>query len=135
MNNEDLIRKALSLIHIKVINDDRRIGDVACVLLTDKGNMYGGVNIAGHVGICAEQTASGAMVTAGEYTISKIVAVRNENDVLYVIPPCGRCREFLTKINEDNLETEVILSHDTSVKLKELLTHHKAYKPIPNHLK
>jgi len=35
------------------------------------------------------------MVTAGEYQITKIVAVwRDADDTLYVVPPCGRCREF-----------------------------------------
>lgn len=130
-SHEKLIKKAKSLINIKIINEDRKIGDVGCVIVTDKGNTYIGVNIAGHVGICAEQSASSAMVTAGEYRISKIVAVRKEYGEYFVISPCGRCREFLTKINEENLQTDVILDINYSVKLKDLLTHHKEYNKLP----
>ncbi len=127
-SNVELIKKAVSLINVKVINERRRIGDVACVIITDKGNVYTGVNIGGHVGICAEQSAAGAMVTAGEYKIDKIVVVRNDEGKLYTIPPCGRCREFLTKINEENLETEFILDKNTVIKIKDLLLHHKDYR-------
>ncbi len=131
LSNEELIKKAISNIKIKIINDERKIGDASCVLITDKGNLYIGLNIAGHVGICSEQAACGAMVTAGEYNILKIVTVRKENNEISVIPPCGRCREFLTKINEENMETEVILNISSSIKLKDLLTHHKEYNILP----
>lgn len=39
----------------------------------------------------------------------------------FVIPPCGRCREFLKSLSADNLETEVILREDHVMKLKDLL--------------
>ena len=130
LSNEELIQKAVSLINIKVINQDRKIGDVACVLITDQGNIFTGVNIAGHVGICAEQTAAGAMVTAREYRIAKIVVAREENGKRYVIPPCGRCRDFLVKVDRDNLEAEFILDRETVVKVKDLLPHYKDYRDI-----
>jgi cytidine deaminase len=58
------------------------------------------------------------MVTHGEHRIRKIVAVVEDGTP---IPPCGRCREFMHQIHEDNLEAEVIIGKNRSVKLRELL--------------
>ena len=48
---------------------------------------------------------------------------RDEEGVLHVIPPCGRCREFIRQIDPANLDTDVVLGRDTSaqVKLRDLL--------------
>lgn len=129
-SNVELIKKAVSLINVKVINASRTIGDCACVIITDQGNMYTGVNIGGHVGICTEQSAASAMVTAGEYKIDKIVVARMNEGRLYIIPPCGKCREFLTKINEENMETQFILDKKNIVRIKDLLPYHKQYKEL-----
>ena len=58
------------------------------------------------------------MITGGEYKIKKIVAVLEDGKVL---PPCGRCREFMYQIDSDNLETDVIVGENKVVKLRELL--------------
>ncbi len=74
------------------------------------------------MGFCAEHNAIGAMVTAGEYKIKKIVAVwKDDKNNCCILSPCGRCREFMRQIDNDNLETEVILEKDRTVKLKDLL--------------
>ena len=102
---------------------DNSAGDVACALLSSKGNIYLGVCIdtGSGMGFCAEHSAIAAMITAGETSIAKIVAVWGEDTVL---PPCGRCREFIYEIDETNWEcTDVILKVDQVVKLKELLPH------------
>jgi cytidine deaminase len=72
------------------------------------------------------------MVTAGEYTIAKIVAVwRSDRDGrLYVLPPCGRCREFIRQIDDANLETDVVLGRDEVRKLKDLLPYHDWPEPL-----
>jgi cytidine deaminase len=55
------------------------------------------------------------MVTAGEYRIATIVAVwRDDDGLLYVLPPCGRCREFIRQVDPADLDTEVILGSDQS---------------------
>ncbi len=62
------------------------------------------------------------MVTAGEYRIARIVAVwRDENGRLLVLPPCGRCREFIRQIDPGNLDTEIILGVERGVPLRDLL--------------
>jgi cytidine deaminase len=73
-------------------------------------------------GFGAEHAAIAAMVTAREYKIMKIVAVwRDDNRVLPVVPPCGRCREFIRQIDRANLDTEVVLSRTSSARLRDLL--------------
>jgi cytidine deaminase len=62
------------------------------------------------------------MVTAGEYRIARIVAVwRDEAGALYVLPPCGRCREFIRQVDPANVDAEVVLGRRRSAKLGELL--------------
>lgn len=71
------------------------------------------------------------MITAGEYRVKTIVAVWREdkaidpNGKLYVLSPCGYCRQFMPDINGGNLETDVILGRDKVVKLKDLLPYHE----------
>ncbi|MFB7740364.1 hypothetical protein ACFC08_39945 [Streptomyces sp. NPDC056112] len=62
------------------------------------------------------------MVTAREYRIAKVVAVwRNDEGVLHVLPPCGRCREFMRQIDPANLDTEVVLGRNRTARLRDLL--------------
>jgi cytidine deaminase len=134
MTNEDLIQRAAIVVRPRATTDGRLIGDVGATLLTDNGNHYSGVCIdtGSGTGFCAEHSAIAAMVTAGEYRIAKIVAVwRDERDgKLYVLPPCGRCREFIRQIDEGNLETEVVLAGAKTLKLKELLPYHEWPAPL-----
>jgi len=104
--------------------DGRVLGDVASTLVTEAGDLFSGVCIdtGSGTGFCAEHAAIAAMVTAGEYKITKIVAVwRDENGALHVVPPCGRCREFIRQIDPANLDTEVVLSRSNSARLRDLL--------------
>ena len=122
-SNEELIASAQAVLNPHVV-DDRLFGDVASTLVTDAGNRYSGVCIdtASGTGFCAEHSAVAAMVTAGEYRIAKIVAVwRDEAGALHVLPPCGRCREFIRQIDPANLDTEVVLGRQRSARLRDLL--------------
>jgi cytidine deaminase len=115
--------------------DDRLFGDVAATLVTDAGSIFSGVCIdtASGTGFCAEHAAIAAMVTAGEYRIARIVAVwRRDSGDLYVLPPCGRCRELICQIDPANLDTEVIVSADTTRPLRDLLPHHEWPPPLPS---
>ena len=95
------------------------VASVAAALVTDKGNVYRGVCIDApcSMGFCAEHSAIAAMVTAGEDRIAGIVAVSDWDGI---IPPCGRCREFIYQINPQNLDCLVKLK-DRTVPLRELL--------------
>lgn len=120
MTTEELIQKAKSIVKPTKQRNGFSIADCGTALLTDNGNIYLGVSIdtPSSMGFCSEHAAIAAMVTGGEYKIKKIVAVLEDGTVL---PPCGRCREFIYQIDKGNLETEVIIAKDKTVKLKELL--------------
>jgi cytidine deaminase len=112
---------------------DRLFGDVGAALDTVDGHRYRGVCIdtASGTGFCAEHAAIAAMVTAGEYRIARIVAVwRDDRGRLYVLPPCGRCREFIRQIDHRNITTEVVLGRDRSAPLSELLPAHDWPDPL-----
>ena len=95
-------------------------GGVGCALITSKGNIYCGVSLGFYCGIgsCGEYQAIGNMISNGEKEIKKIIALTDEGEV---IPPCGKCREMIHQACEKNWNTEVIISRNKKVKLKELL--------------
>lgn len=108
------------------------MGHVASALVTPEGNLYSGVCIdtGSSTGFCAEHAAVAAMVTGREYRVSKIVAVwRDDQGALYVLPPCGRCREFIKQIDPANLDTEIVLGRTTSAAIRDLLP--RAEWPAP----
>lgn len=100
------------------VSEDIEVGGVAAALVTDNGNVYRGICIdtACSMGFCAEHAAIAAMLTAGEDKVAQIVAVNWDKSVL---PPCGRCREFLLQLG--NPETQVLVAEDTAVPVKDLL--------------
>jgi cytidine deaminase len=40
---------------------------------------------------------------------------------LHVLPPCGRCREFIRQVDPENLNTQVILGREETAALAALL--------------
>lgn len=105
----------------------RLFGDVAAAVLSETGDVFTGVCVdTPGWGLCAERSAAAAMITAGQYGIRKIVAVWREESSgkLYVLPPCGICREFLRSISDSNLEAEVVLGEAQSATLQALLPFH-----------
>jgi len=119
-SNEELINRAKSIVKPKKVKHGFTASDCGCALVSNKGNIYLGVSIdtCSSMGFCAEHSAIAAMITAGEYKIRKIVAVEEDGTVL---PPCGRCREFMHQIHEENQDAEVVITKDKTVKLNELL--------------
>jgi cytidine deaminase len=131
-STDDLIDAAAAVLNPHRVGD-RLFGDVGAALDTVGGNRHLGVCIdtGSGTGFCAEHAAIAAMVTAGEYAIARIVAVwRDDDRRLYVIPPCGRCREFIRQIDEHNIGTEVVLGRDRVVPLAELLPAHEWPDPL-----
>ena len=132
VSNDDLIAAAQAVVHPHRVGD-RLFGDVGAALVTQDGNVYAGVCIdtGSGTGFCAEAAAIGAMVTAREYRIARIVAVwRDDDGVWVVLPPCGRCREFIRQIDWANIDTEVILGRGRTALLRELLPAHEWPGPL-----
>lgn len=125
LTNGELIKRAASVVKPKRVGS-YLVGDVGCALESGSGRIYTGVclDVSSGIGFCAEHSAVAAMLTAGDYTVKRIVAVwKDEAGALSVLAPCGRCRELLRQIQEGSLTTEVILGSDEVVTLADLLPH------------
>jgi cytidine deaminase len=136
LTNDELITAAVNALRRRTVNG-RIFGDVAAALITDQGKVFTGIAIdTPSWGLCAERSAIAAMATAGEYRIRTIVAVWKEDETIvpdgpiHVLPPCGACRQFMSDINEGNLETVVILGPERVMKLKDLLPYHEWPAPL-----
>lgn len=110
-------------------NGSYRAGGVGAALLTAGGHLHLGVCIDTDcsLGFCAEANAIGAMVTSGESRIARIVAVWLDDGVARIVPPCGRCREFIQQIDAGNWATEVLLPGSKVLPLADLLPHHDGF--------
>ena len=123
LTNAEMIEHARTVLKPRKLSEDNTAGDAACALLSASSNLYLGVciDVSCGIGFCAEHSAIAAMITAGESSIARIVAIWGEGAVL---PPCGRCREFMYQIDRTNYDrTEVILGADRAAKLCDLLPH------------
>lgn len=111
------------------------MADVGCALESASGQYFVGVCVGVHAGsICAERTAIATMISATRtYQIRRIVAVwRDVDGALFVIPPCGHCRQFMIDAHPDNVyHTQVILSHDVVVPLATLMPYHDWWQKQP----
>jgi cytidine deaminase len=117
---EDLYLQAKSVIHYRKLSECAEAGDVGAALLSESGKIYTGVciDVTCGIGFCAEHAAAAAMVTAGESRVLKMIAVGGDGKIL---PPCGRCREFISDLHNKNLDTEVMVSESVTLTLRELL--------------
>ena len=90
----DLARRALANAHVPYSRF--RVG--ACVRAAS-GRLYAGCNVENAsypVGQCAEATAIGSMVTAGDRQIVEIVVLTEGPELC---APCGRCRQQLAEFS------------------------------------
>lgn len=104
----------------RLSNEWMTAGSVSAALLSSSGKIYSGIciDVASGIGFCAEHAAIAQMLKERETAIDMIVALKADGEIL---PPCGRCREFMLLIDEKNEETRVIIGPDRIVPLKELL--------------
>lgn len=107
-SDNELVAAALAVLNPRRLSPTVEVGSVGAALLTENGNVHTGVCIdaASGIGFCAEHAAIASMITAGESRIMTIVAVHWDGIIL---PPCGRCREFVVQVDERNADTRVIL--------------------------
>lgn len=115
-----LFERAKAVLNPRRLSEHAEAGGVGAAILTVNGNIYTGVCIdtGSSMGFCAEHAAAGAMVTAGENQVVKMVAVGWDERIL---PPCGRCREFISQLHDNNLDAEVLVADDVVVTLRALL--------------
>lgn len=117
---DNLYFHAKSVLNPRRLSEDAEAGGVGAALLSESGRVYTGVCIdtSCSMGFCAEHAAAAAMVTAGENRVLKMIAVGSDGRIM---PPCGRCREFISQLHDDNLNTEVMVAEGVIVTLRELL--------------
>ena len=120
MDFDELYQQAKAVLNPRRLSDEAEAGGVGAALLSESGRVYTGVCIdtSSSMGFCAEHAAAAAMVTAGESHVVKMVAVNWDGRIL---PPCGRCREFISQLHPENPAAEVIVGEGKVVSLRELL--------------
>ncbi len=120
MTFTELYEQAKSVINPRRLSEEAEAGGVGAALLTESGKVYLGVCIdtSSGMGFCAEHAAAAAMITAEEKRVVKMVAVNWDGKIL---PPCGRCREFISQLHPDNFNAEVMVTSEKIVSLRELL--------------
>ncbi len=118
-NITQLIEAARAVCGDFQLADDFSAGGVGAAIRTVSGNVYTGIciDLACGLGFCAEVAAIAEMLKDRETHIAQIVAVSGSR----VLPPCGRCRETMAQIDPRNMDAEVIMDLDRTVKLRQLL--------------
>jgi len=123
MTFDELYDIAKKTLNPRKISKKSYAGSVAAAILAESGRVYTGVCIdtPSSMGFCAEHAAIAAMITSGENRIVKMIAVYKDGTI---IPPCGRYREFICQIHDDNHKCEVMIKKDTVVIIDDLLPYH-----------
>lgn len=120
MDNESLLAEARKHIgEFTLAEPSFTAGSVSAALVTEAGNVYGGIciDLACGIGFCAEHSAIAAMLLKRETVIKKIVAVTRDG----ILAPCGRCRELMLQVDRRNSDCVVILPKGVTRKLGDLL--------------
>ena len=70
----------------------------------------GGVSAAITLGVCAERNAIFNMITNGEDSIKRVIAIDRDGKA---IPPCGACREFMTQLMPEGYRSiEIMMDYE-----------------------
>lgn len=99
---------------------------VAAAVIDADGRVHYGVNVenaAYPVGTCAEQTAIGAMITAGGSRVIDRVLIAAGSDA--VVQPCGACRQRIAEFAGEACEIISVQGGATTerISLWDLLPH------------
>jgi cytidine deaminase len=122
MSFAELYAQARAVVKPRRLSPTAEAAGVGAALRTTSGRVYVGVCIdtACSMGFCAEHAAAAAMVTAGEHQVVEMIAVNWDGRI---IPPCGRCREFISQLHPENRHALVKIGESTTLPLGDLLPH------------
>lgn len=95
------------------ISDYVEAGEVSAAIYSSSGKIYTGVCIdtCSTLGICAERNAIFQMITNGEQSFSRVLAIMpdGKNGA-----PCGACRELMVQLMPDTYKNvEILMDYDT----------------------
>jgi cytidine deaminase len=134
--DSDLIALAAAAINRQQLSDGSWAADVGAAVEAENGSLFTGASVGGYLSVCAEQSALTQMVSRTGPVVRRVVAVWRdpESGALNVLPPCGRCREFLRVVSQQNLEAVVILGPSHRKTLRDLLPLHGWHaEPVDAH--
>lgn len=103
---------AKSVQHGRDISEMVSAGGVAAAVEAESGNIYTGVCIdtCSTLGICAERNAIFNMITNGEHTIRRVLAIMPNGKTG---APCGACRELMTQLSPGEYhDIQIILDYE-----------------------
>lgn len=117
---DQLYQSAKQVVNPRQLSARASAGSVGAAILSISNTIYVGVCIdtTCSMGFCAEHAAAASMITAGEHRILRMIAVGSAGQIM---SPCGRCREFINQLDEQNLSAEVMVSEDEVVTIERLL--------------
>ena len=99
--------------------------EVAAALRTTSGEVFTGIHIEASVGfadVCGEVAAICHAVAHGHADLDTIVALGGDGpDNIYLMPPCGRCREVISDMNPGAWVIVGTLERPHKVRVAELL--------------
>ena len=107
----ELHEAAMSVINPREVSRMMEAGGVAAAIESASGKIYVGVCVdtACTLGVCAERNAIFNMITNGENTIRRVIAIDCNGKA---IPPCGACREFMAQLMPDDYRSiEIMMDH------------------------
>ncbi len=87
-------------------------GGVSAAIESVSGKIYVGVCVdtACTLGVCAERNAIFNMITNGEDSIKRVIAIDRDGKA---IPPCGACREFMTQLMPEGYRSiEIMMDYE-----------------------
>lgn len=108
----DMYEAAKSVLKPRKISEMMEAGGVSAAIEAGSGKIYTGVCVDGActLGICAERNAVFNMITNGENTIKRVIAVNWDGKVL---APCGACRELITQfMPKEYKNVEIMLDYE-----------------------
>lgn len=107
----EMYEAAKSVQNVRRISEYITAGEVSAAVLSGSGKIYTGVCIDTNstLGICAERNAIFNMITNGENTITKVLALLPDGTLG---APCGVCRELMVQLMSDSYKSiEIMLDY------------------------
>ena len=109
---KDLYAAARAVLNPREISKFVEAGGVAAAIEAGSGKIYVGVCVdtACTLGVCAERNAIFNMLTHGESTIRRVVAIDREGKAG---APCGACRELMVQLMPGTYQdVEIMLDYE-----------------------
>ena len=110
---DKLYLEAKAVLHPRKVSEWMEAGGVAAAIESVSGKIYTGICVDGacSLGICAERNAIFHMLTCGEDSIRRVIAVNRDGKAM---PPCGACRELMVQLMPDDYRTiEIMPDYET----------------------